>query len=125
MRAKADLSAVTSRIEDTFSSLRKQQILIPRPDEVRGYLIDYPDLIDPLVSVCGIGRAHFATPIQLSLELYRDPEIDDQYLTLYVRQQDYDDSLLDEIDKVCEERRPLLEGIDGHLLVTTDFAPVE
>jgi hypothetical protein len=122
---KLETSATTSKIEAMLAALQQYQIVIPRPAEVRDYLLRYPEMTDRLPVVCATARKHFPLPAQLSLELYRDPEIDDQYLTLYVRQRDYDGSLMEEIDKVCEECRPTLEWSKGRLLVTTDFGPPE
>jgi hypothetical protein len=58
------------------------------------------------------------------LELYRDPEIDDEYLTLYVRQRRYDaDKLLEEIEDLRAGSQAALRETSGWLLVTTDFRP--
>ena len=60
---------------------------------------------------------------QLSLELYRDPEVSDAYLTLYARQEDYEPGLMDELEEVSKQLDEHLEGTSGFLLLTTDFQP--
>ncbi len=86
-------------------------------------MIEYPDIIDFLLSVSDRVRKRFVSPDQLSLELYNDPEIDDKYLTLYVRQEHYGDSIMDVIDSISAEYEEELPGTSGWMIVTTDFAP--
>jgi len=80
-------------------------------------------MTDLALSVCATVSARFGAHAQLSLEVYRDPEIEDEYLTLYLRQQDYDRNLLEAIEDICEEYEEELAERSGSLLVTTDFRP--
>ena len=66
--------------------------------------------------------AKFACDSQFSLEVYRDPEIDGEYLALYVRQVDYCDDLLARLHEVYGSYVSQLAGKSGWLQVTTDFA---
>lgn len=72
-------------------------------------------------AVCRTATARFGEQVQLSLEVYRDPEIQDEYLTLYVRQETYDEQLPNTIDEVSAACESLLVNTSGWLLVTTDF----
>jgi len=114
---------VTRQVEDVLFALRSKGIAIPRPADVRDYLVQYPDIIDLLLQVGFSASRRFGPATELSLELYRDPEIDDEYLTLYVRQASYDEHILDEIEDVSAEYERELAGRSGWLLVTTDFRP--
>ncbi len=76
-----------------------------------------------LEPICKRARKHFRPDVELSLEVYRDPEIDDEYLTLYVRQSEYDLTIMDRIDEVREQLAALLNHVSGSLLITTDFCP--
>ena len=58
--------------------------------------------------------------MELSLELYKDPEVDDRYLTIYVRQKNYDSEIIKRIDKVSERFDDLLEKVSSFLLLTAD-----
>jgi hypothetical protein len=120
---KADTTLANAKIDETFAALKRDHVLIPVSPEVRDYLLRYPDMIDCLVPVAELAREELGSQPQLSLELYRDPEIDDQYLTLYVRQEPLDDDLMDKIDKILEDRRGILDNTSGWLLVTTDGRP--
>ena len=51
------------------------------------YLDEHGDLSQLLPEICGQIRKQFGPEAELSLELYRDPEINDRYLTLYLRQE--------------------------------------
>lgn len=116
---------VTSQINKVLNSLLQNQIVIPQPDEVREYLIRYPDIIELLLSVCKTALKQLGKRAQLSLEVYHDPEIKDEYLTLYVRQEHYDSHIMDMIENICAKYESELVGKSGWLLVTTDFQPPE
>jgi hypothetical protein len=78
-------------------------------------------LAELLDEMCTKVSEAFGPPAELSLEIYTDPEIDDHYLTLYVRQADYPSDIIDHIDAVCINFHRRLEGSSGYFLVTTDF----
>jgi len=108
-------------IEETFEYLASVQIVVPNPEEVRDYLGRYPDIIELVMFACEETRSHFILPTQLSLELYRDPEIGDEYLTLYVRQKEYDESIMDVIEEIWSTYDDELSTKQGDFFVTTDF----
>lgn len=112
---------ITSEIEKVLNWLLQNRIVIPQSGAVRDYLLRHFDMTDLLPCVCGIALRTFGIGARLSLELYRDPEIRDEYLTLYVRQERYDEHIMDIIEDVCTEYRDKLIGKSSWLLVTTDF----
>jgi len=116
-------STETSKIEEVLSELSLIPILIPQPAEVRSYLLSYPDIANLLPPVCEMARERFGKFVQLSLEVYHDPEIEDEYLTLYVRQEHYDEQIMDEIEEICAAYETALIDTTGWFLVTTDFRP--
>jgi len=67
-------SDLNIKIAQTLNLAQKDQVVVPRPDEVRDYLQNYPDIIDIIPSLCKKARKEFVLPTQLALELYRDPE---------------------------------------------------
>jgi len=114
---------LSSQIEEVLTQLQEYWITISKPSEVSDYLIRYPDLSNFVLYICKIARDEFGIQTQLSLEIYNDPEIEDEYLTLYVRQQHYDENILDKIEDVRKQYEEMLIGRSGWLLVTTDFHP--
>ena len=108
-------------IESCLSKIREIQVLIPQYNWVYDYLLGHPDMSAILLPVCKAVKEKFRNQAQLSLEVYRDPEIDDEYLTLYVRQEEYDENIMNEIKKVRASFEELLAGKSGWLLTTTDF----
>lgn len=113
----ADAKAVESLLEE----LRAQGIRIPRPAEVRDYLLRYPDMLALTRQICERARAEFAAKATLSLELYIDPEIDDPHLVLYVRREPYDPSIWAGIERLRECYEDALADLSGWLHVTVDF----
>ncbi len=80
-------------------------------------------MADMVVHVCDLASRCLGPQSHLSLEVYHDPEIEDEYLTLLVRQEIYDECLLDAIQDVRKEYQQELAGASGWFLVTTDFEP--
>lgn len=111
------------QIEDDLPRLSESGIVIPEPGEMRRYLQGHPDMSGLLLPVCKLASERFGPGTQLSLELYRDPEIEDEYLTLYVRQENYDEDILETIDTIRGEPTEDLSPSSGWLLVTTDYRP--
>ena len=114
---------VTSQIEPVLRELLSKQIVVPNLAEVRDYLLRYPDLIELLPAICSSAAERFGLDAQLSLEVYRDPEIEDEYLALYVRQENYDQHLPKIIEEISAEYEAELADKSGWLLITTDFHP--
>ena len=108
-------------IEELLEHLKSDQIVIPNPEEVSDYLRQYPDIIDLVEFACDETRDRFVLPTQLSLELYRDPEIDDEYLTLYIRQKEYEKNIMDKIEEIQSTYIDEIADKTGYFLLTTDF----
>ncbi|MGB9720334.1 MAG: hypothetical protein ACPL28_02490 [bacterium] len=114
-------SAISTGIENLFNLLVSTKISIPEPAEVRNYLLVYPDMINILLPVFNKITEKFNTSAQISLEVYEDPEINDKYLTAYIRQETYNENIMDLIDEISSECESLLANSTGWLLITTDF----
>ena len=111
-------------IEDLLINLKEKNIMISKSNDIYDYLLDKLDMIDFLASICSVTFEKFqdsSFPTQLSLEMYHDPEIEDSYLTLYIRQNEYDKNIFNKIDEICDEFQEQFAKIKGWLLITTDF----
>src|SRR5882672_8231567 len=83
-------SATLKRPRKTpFDVLKRFNVAVPNRVEVKRYLSQHPQLAAPLVKICDAARGEFGPDAELALEVYKDPEMPDQYLTLYVRQDGY------------------------------------
>lgn len=107
----------------TTDDLRQWSVFVPDETRVRTYLAAHPGLAHDLPRICAHVRERLGEAVELSLELYVDPEIADTYLTLYVRQHRYEPSILDAIDAVRSPFDDQSRYGDGYLLITTDFHP--
>ena len=114
---------VTSQIEMLLNWLLEQKIFIPEPPQVREYLIRHFDLTRILRSTCKLALDRLGITSQLALEVYRDPEIDDTYLTLNIRQHHYTRNILKQIEDLRAEYEVDLSDSSGWFLVSTDFQP--
>lgn len=108
-------------IEPMLEFLASIQVIVPNPEEVCDYLGRYPDIIELVMLACEETRNRFSLTTQLSIERYSDPEIDDEYLTLYVRQKEYDGSIMDVIEEIWSTYDDELSTKQGDFFVTTDF----
>lgn len=111
-----------SRILEALSELKDYRIEMPQLQGVISYLREHEDMLGLVSAVCRVARTEcFPNGTQLSLELYHDPEIEDEYLTLYVRQEEYNRDTLRKIKAILSGYGEMLAGKSGWLLVTTDF----
>lgn len=108
-------------IKSAVAALQNNNIIVPDPETVTKYLIRHPNTYFTVFAICAKARTFFERDTELSLEVYQDPEISDEYLTLYVRQHDYQDNLLDKIEEITERLDLFFQIIRGKLLITTDF----
>jgi hypothetical protein len=101
--------------------LADYKVLIPDQAEIVAYLGLHRDLGQVLISVFAEARKEFGQEAELTLQVYRDPEIDDHYLRLNIRLPFYDESIMKRLDKVSQPFDKELAKASGYLLVTTDF----
>jgi hypothetical protein len=113
-------SSVTTEIENVICAI-SGLIRIPQPAEIREYLLRFPDMISILPCICFHSSLEFTSIDQLSLELYKDYETDDRYLSLYIRQTHYDSDIMDKIEKLWLNFESLISGSKGWINITTDF----
>lgn len=114
-------SDITTEIETLLNLLVSKKIIIPKPAEIRRYLMIYTDMIHIILPICAIINEKLNVPAQVSLEVYKDPEIKDEHLVIYIRQAVYDDEIMNIIDEISEECDGLLHNKSGWLIITTDF----
>jgi len=97
------------------------QIEIAHPAEVFDYILQNPGLDLVTMYACILTKDEFRHDATITLDLYQDPESDDRYLTIYVRQERYDEDIIARMDRICDKYEPALRGQSGWLLLTTDF----
>lgn len=110
-------------VNEALADLQKNNVIIKNYGDVSGYLSLYPKLISILSPVCETAKQVLDPSTELSLEIYFDPEIKEQYLTLYARQSSYEKNLLDKINSLNEQYEKELSDVEGYLLITTDYQP--
>lgn len=117
-------SSFTWRIQEELITLECLGVRIPDPAEVFDYLVRFPEMGPVVVKVARLA-AEKLPDAQLTLQVYHDPEIEDEYLTLYARFASYDETTMEKIRAVREKYRPLVRNTSGWFLLTTDFRPPE
>ena len=112
---------VETTVEPLFERLRLNGIRIPRPAEALDYLKQFPDIIPVVNHACELTVAEFAGKATLSLEVYVDPEIDDDHLMLYVQMGGYDAANNDAIEGIFEVYAEGMIHCAGWMMVMQDF----
>lgn len=121
---RVDFTRNAATIESSLQRLIQYTGLeIYKPDEVVDYLLRYRGIYDATLFACLLTAETFPRDRQISIELYHDPEVSDEYISIYIRQNKYDPDIIEKIDAICREYEPALEGQNGWILVTTDFSP--
>ena len=121
--SRADTSILTE-IGRLLSGLIDNQVRLKESDQIIDYLLQFPELLDVIPLAVRAAREHLPEA-QLMLSLYRDPEAEDRYLTLYVRLKSYDESVIERIEKAEAEFLDYLADKEGWLQLTTDFREPE
>jgi hypothetical protein len=123
-RYREDFSANTFTIEGTLLLLQNYLgFVFPDPTPVINYLVRHRNLFDVVLLACVLTEEKFSQNSQISLELYSDPDIDDKYLTIYVRQKSYEPDIIKKIDLISQQYIDVMDIDQGYLLITTDFQP--
>jgi hypothetical protein len=95
---------------------------VPNTEEVDSYLGGQRELALLLPEICAEVRQALGNAVELSLELYKDLEIDDRYLALYVREDKYERDILQRLEAISDRFNHRLEEVPGYFLLTTDFS---
>ncbi|MCX7925441.1 MAG: hypothetical protein N2554_06475 [Fimbriimonadales bacterium] len=117
--AKPPILAEASQLVE---QLQAQGVAIPSREAITTFLTAHPDLLALLTPIVETAREHLPDA-ELSLERYTDPEIDDEYLVIYARFPEYDEGVLQRIDRAREACEPLWQGAPDLVFITTDFKP--
>lgn len=123
LRRTAHLSAIYPNIKALLEFLKSNQILIPQPIGIEDYLLRHSDMIEVVQLATLLTLDSFKSNSQISLEVYQDPEVDDEHLTVCIRQIAYDENISDTIDEIFKKYEKELTGKSGWLVVMTDFQP--
>jgi hypothetical protein len=108
-------------VEETLSNIRAMNAKIESPSKVRGYLDRYPEITEILSIVSEQVYQYFDYKAQLYLNINDDDGADSEYLALYLRVSNYDESVMHRIEKIQKDYYPLLDNATGWFLFTTDF----
>jgi hypothetical protein len=114
---------LTTEVEFLLSTMASDGVVLQDPTSIRNYLHKYSDLVLILLPIYMVVQERLGSETQLTLQLYRDPEIEDEYLTLYARTNNYDQAYIDKVMEISRQVGSLLTDAAGWLLVTTDFRP--
>ena len=113
--------SITDEVTSHLAKLPSCGVVSQDWDAVRGYLEQNSDLAPLLPGICAAVRKEFGPEAEVALELYRDPEIKDETLTLYLRLDAYEADILERLDRASEPFMDKLAQASGYLLPTTDF----
>jgi len=112
---------INTQITKVLSQVEALGILIPDSEDVRNYLLHFTDIIDLIIPICELVKEKFKYPAQVLLEVYHDPEIVDEYISIEIRQRKYDESVMKRIKEIRPDYNDKLIDKEGWIFVTTDF----
>ncbi|RMH32665.1 MAG: hypothetical protein D6687_09465 [Acidobacteria bacterium] len=117
-------TSVFREVESVTGWLIEEQVRLHDARQIRDYIAEFPDLIGVIPQAVQAVKKHLPEA-QLILKVYRDPEVEDRYLVLYVRLPRYDEKVLERIEAAETEFIDRLADVKGWLQVTTDFGEPE
>lgn len=113
-----------SEANESFTQIKRLKIKIPHEQEIWGQLVEIPQMAIQLSEACRLSRDEFPDS-ELSLEMFYDPESEDQYPILYIRQQVYEKDIMSRIENIMEEFEWYFVTNMGWFLITTDFQSIK
>ncbi len=113
-------SSFELQIQQILRELREKGIVLQHIDDIHEYLLRFPDIIDVLPFAISVLGKYFPEA-RIILDMYKDPEIEDSYLVIYVRTENYDESFIDKLGKAESEFLDSLVNKEGWIQVSTDF----
>ncbi len=116
-------SSTTSLMKEIYNTLKEIEqagIHIKHEEEVKEYLQKFPDIMDVLIKASASVKKYFPKA-EIVLDIYNDKEIEDRYLIINVRLEEYDESFLERLEKAESEFIKELSNRNGWLQLTTDF----
>lgn len=116
-------ASLVQPIDITLNNLLIHNIRIPAPEKVREYLLQHLDMLELTAQLSRALRESFPIPAEISLEHYTSREEDDEHLVVYVRQDSYEDTTLDQINQVVSRYYDQMSDISGWIFATTDYQP--
>jgi hypothetical protein len=106
-----------------MEQLEKCSLSIPDKTAVSSFISQHSDLLNVISAICPTLRKTFHSGDQFSLEVYSDPETLRESLKLFIRQNEYQDDILEKINSIRNEFRELIYKASTRLHITTDFNP--
>jgi len=106
-----------------LTNLARYKTLIPKPDEIIDYLNSYQRLAGILPTICWLALKEFGKDSEISLEIYNDPDFEDKTLNLCIRQEIYDEEIMERIRTVSRKVNQLLEINKDCVHIITDGRP--
>jgi len=123
-RARAATAPARPKDDDVASLvayLQERGVLVLDRRSVLAYLRAHTDLLPVVKRVADAALERLGDRCELSLEVYRDPEHWGKHLSLYARQSQYEDGLIDQIEDITEKFWSLPPEGTGWFYLTTDF----
>jgi hypothetical protein len=103
------------------TDLEGRGVLVLDRRPVLAFLRAHPDLLPVVKRVADVAIERLGDRSELSLEVYRDPEVRSKKLILYARQSPYEGSLLDVIHEIMDNHWQLAPGATGWFQLMTDY----
>jgi len=109
------------QIKNLFLEFKLVCIRVPDVAEVTNYLVTHSDMTELVEKMCFSVSSKFCKDSELTLEVYHDPEFEDDHLVLYIRKENYEDDIINKINDIEFTFLKLLAKVSGRLSITTDF----
>jgi hypothetical protein len=110
-------------IEDIIQHFYDTNTRMEKLSRIREYFYRFPDIAELSMDVANLVHDSFNSDAQLFLETRGEQNSEDEYLALFIRMRDYDDSVMERIKSIREEYALNLAELNGWFLLTTDYQP--
>jgi hypothetical protein len=117
----ADMSPM--QMNAFLRSAKESGALLVKPEQVLRYLGEFQGSAGIAADILRAARTEFGPTAKILFLLYRDPEIEDEYLKVIVRPEHYEENVRERLQSITASREQQLYDMPGYISVTTDYRP--
>ncbi|QSR88496.1 hypothetical protein IT6_09020 [Methylacidiphilum caldifontis] len=112
-------SSITLEVENLIALLEKW-VHLRNIAKIKEYLAQFPELIEVVPKAVAAAQKYFPNA-RLFMDVYFDPEIDDKYISVSVRLKEYNESIIEKIEKAESEFLNDLVDKKGWIQLDTEY----
>jgi len=98
-------------------------IYVHKLTDVRKYLLLFPQISELIFRACHRLIQQFQNEAQIVVDFYKDPEIKDEYIIIFVKSDCWDNAKIDVLEEISREFIEALTDVQGWFIIMPYYKP--